>query len=208
MANRFGTHVTPEHLVDAADGVQNASVSRHLSACEDCRQRLSELQAMMSSVAAADEPMPEPSPLFWDQFQQRVAEAVHAEQRTENIFTRAARMLRPAILVPAAAALIVATAVVVANRSRSSEPPASVPATAAVAPHANAPAATGSDVLRDTMDEDPSLQLIADLAVDMDWSAVDAAGLAPTGSADHAVSHLDTQDLKELQRLLRAELGT
>ncbi len=58
------------------------------------------------------------------------------------------------------------------------------------------------------MDDDPPLQLLADLAVDVDWTAADAVALAPNGSAEHAVSHLDANDLKELQRLLRAELGT
>ena len=112
------------------------------------------------------------------------------------------------MLIPAAAALIVATAVVVSNRWRGADPAPAVPQTATVAPRGNVPAAANSDTLRDTIDDDPSLQLIADLTVDMDWTSVDAAGLTPSGSADHAVSHLDAQDLKELQRLLRAELGS
>jgi hypothetical protein len=208
MTNRIGTHVTPEQLVDAADGVQDASVTHHLASCEVCSNRVSELRALMSSVAAADEPVPEPSPLFWHHFQQRVVDAVHAERENENVFTLAVRRFRPAILVPVAAALIVATAVVVSNRWRGAEPAALAPQTAGVAPRGSAPAPANADTLRETIDEDPSLQLIADLTVDMDWSSVDAAGLTPNGSADHAVSHLDAQDLKELQRLLRAELGS
>ena len=208
MANRIGPHVTPEQLVDAADGVQNALVACHLDSCEACSHRLAELRSLISSVAAAGEPVPEPSPLFWNQFQRRVVEAVHAERENEHFFTRAARMLRPAILIPTAAALIVATAVVVSNRWRGADPAPAATQTGAVAPRGNILATANADTLRDTIDEDPSLQLIADLTVDMDWSAVDAAGLAPSGSADHAVSHLDAQDLKELQRLLRAELGS
>ena len=42
----------------------------------------------------------------------------------------------------------------------------------------------------------------------MDWTTADAAGLTSSGSAEHAVSHLNAQDLTELRRLLRAELGT
>jgi hypothetical protein len=208
MADRIGAHVTPEQLVDAADGVQDAAVVRHLASCEPCSDRLAELRALMSSVAAADEPVPEPSPLFWNHFQQRVVEAVHAERRNESIPTRAMRMLRPAILVPVAAALIVAVGVIVSSRWRGADSTPAAPQIVAVAPRGNAAAAANSDTLRDTIDEDPSLQLIADLTADMDWSAVDAAGFTPSGSADHAVSHLDVQDLKELQRLLRAELGS
>ena len=33
------------------------------------------------------------------------------------------------------------------------------------------------------------------------------AGLAPRGSADHAVAHLSDDELRELGRLLREELG-
>jgi len=208
MANRVGTHVTPEQLVDAADGVQDASVARHVDSCEACSHRLAELRSLMSSVAAADEPVPEPSPLFWNQFQQRVVQAARAERENEHFFARATRLFRPAMLIPAAAALIVATAVVVSNRWRGADPAPAVPQTATVAPRGNVLAAANSDTLRDTIDGDPSLQLIADLTVDMDWTSVDAAGLTPSGSADHAVSHLDAQDLKELQRLLRAELGS
>lgn len=209
MASPFRTHVTPDQLVDAADGVHEPSVTRHLAACEDCRTRLSELQAAMASVAAADDGVPEPSPLFWDHFQERVVRAAQAERQNEKIAARVVRFLRPAIVVPVAAAVIVAAAVVVTNRWRGFDPNSTAPRIASV-PSQGGSAAAGnaSDVLRDSMDDDPSLQLIADLTVDMDWSAADAAALAPSGSAEHAVTHLDAQDLKELKRLLRAELGT
>jgi len=189
MSNSVDTHLTPEQLVDAADAVHDASIVLHLDACAACRAQVSELRETMASVMVEDAGVPEPSPLFWNHFQQRVVEAVEAERRSENFITRLARSLRPAILVPAAAALVVAVAVLVTNDSRRSHVVPTVPAQASLRTMTGdeAAAAASRELLRDSMEEDPSLQLIADLAVDVDWSAADAEGLAPDGSAEHAV---------------------
>jgi len=60
----------------------------------------------------------------------------------------------------------------------------------------------------DALDDDPSLQLVADLASGLDVAAASDAGLAPAGSADHALTHMSASELQELKQLLRAELGT
>jgi hypothetical protein len=199
-------HLTPEQLVDAAEATQNASVVAHLSACAACRAQVSQLRDTMASVLAEDVSVPEPSPLFWDHLQQRVVDAVEAERLSEHVITRFARSLRPAVLAPIAAALLVAVGVLVTNVSRRS-PVTTAPAQPTLVGDQSA-AASSRELLRDSMDDDPSLQLIADLAVDVDWSEAESASLAPDGSADHAVSHMSARDLKELQRLLRAELGS
>ena len=54
---------------------------------------------------------------------------------------------------------------------------------------------------------DPSLSLVADLADGINWQDAHDAGLAPRGSAEHAVTHLNDAELRELQRLLKAELA-
>jgi hypothetical protein len=209
MGSRIGKHLTPEQLVDAADDGRDASVDQHLSACAGCRARLADLRATMSSVGELSGEVPEPSPLFWDSFQHRAVNTAEAERQSEGAIARFLRSLQPAVLVPAAAALVVAAAVLLTNAGKTAQAP-----TTGAPTHASLPAVDGAttaarvEFLRDSMDDDPSLQLIADLAVDVDWTAADAAALAPNGSAEHAVSHLDANDLKELQRLLRAELGT
>jgi hypothetical protein len=208
MDSRFGTHVTPEQLVDAAEDGRDASVDRHLSACPACQARLADLRAMMSSVGDLSGGIPEPSPLFWDTFQQRVVEAAATERQDEGAIVRFVRSLHPGILLPAAAALVVAVAVLLTNTGRTDAPATGAPSHASLPTTDSGATSARAEVLRDSMDDDPSLQLIADLAVDVDWTAVDAAALAPSGSAEHAVSHLDANDLKELQRLLRVELGT
>ena len=57
------------------------------------------------------------------------------------------------------------------------------------------------------MADDPSLGLVVDLTDDMDLDAARAAGLTADGSAEHAVTHLNDVELRELQRLLQKELA-
>jgi hypothetical protein len=210
MSNVDDTHLTPEQLVDAAEATQDASNASHFARCASCRALVSELRETMASVLVEDAGVPEPSQIFWNQFQRRVVQAVEAERRSENVLTHFARTFRPATLVPVTAALVVAIGVLVTNVSRRGHVAPAAPAQASLGsiPGDDGAAASASELLRDSMEDDPSLQLIADLAVDVDWSSADAASLAPDGSAEHAVSHLSSRDLKELQRLLRAELGS
>jgi hypothetical protein len=56
------------------------------------------------------------------------------------------------------------------------------------------------------LDDDPSLQLVADLSADVDLGD-DEAGLTSRTSAEHAVTHMSAQDLQELKRLLNLEMG-
>lgn len=209
-SSSFDTHLTPEQLVDAAEAAQDAPIALHLATCTACRAQVSELRETMASVIVEDSGVPEPSPLFWNHFQRRVVEAVERERRSENFVTRLAQSLGPAILVPVGAALVVTVAVLVTNVSRRSHFLSTDPAQASLGTMTGDenPAVSPRELLRDSMEDDPSLQLIADLAVDVDWSAADAASLAPDGSAEHAVAHMSASDLKELQRLLRAELGS
>src|SRR5262249_18627870 len=70
-------HLSPEDLVDIAEGSRSESASPHLSGCEVCQAQVRDLRAMLS--AARDTDVPEPSPLFWDHLSSRVSEAVAAE---------------------------------------------------------------------------------------------------------------------------------
>ncbi len=54
--------------------------------------------------------------------------------------------------------------------------------------------------------DDASLSLVADLARSMDADSAGEAGLAASGSAEHAVVHLSDPELRELRRLLAEEL--
>jgi hypothetical protein len=189
-----------DQLVDIAEGTQSETASPHLAACESCRAQLRELRAMLS--AASGVAVPEPSPLFWDHLSSRVREAVATESAPRRRWFDVAgwpRLLMPLSAV-AAAGLVIALAVV-ARAPR----PASIAAPPA---RSVADAGTASELLRDvTSDDDPSLTLVASLTDEVDLDVVREAGLAPRGSAEHAIIHMSDGELRELERLLKEELA-
>src|SRR5258705_10923481 len=85
-------HLNADDLVDLAEGARPESSAPHLAACPQCRAHLEELRGTMSAIADVD--VPEPSPLFWDHFSQRVHDAV----ATEAMDARGAARLRPSRL--------------------------------------------------------------------------------------------------------------
>src|SRR5262245_18554740 len=95
-------HLTPARLVDLAEGAPTEDSALHLAACDACRRALSELRATMADVGGAADPagrdVPEPSPLFWDHFSDRVRDRV-AEQGAPRP-TWVDRWLRPRIVLP------------------------------------------------------------------------------------------------------------
>ena len=153
---------------------------------------------MMS--AAADVDVPEPSPLFWDHFSARVRQAVDAEGAPRRSFWTWPRVVIPAVSV-AVAVLAVAVTLNRGNTSRAVVPlPVVLPAP--VAPVASV------DLLVDPQTgDDTALTLVAELSSDMDFETAREAGLAARGSAEHAVTHLNGSELRELQRLLQEELA-
>jgi hypothetical protein len=181
-------HLKPEQLVDLADGTVPESSAPHLASCEACRQQLVDLRAMMAAAAEVD--VPEPSPLFWDHLSARVSEAVAAEPSASgwNWWLRAATPFALAT----AAALVIAFVMV----GRLIAPHRDPGSTAALKAETLAPEVT-----------DPSLALVADLAQDFGWDEAHQAGLAPRGSADHAVTHLSEGELRQLRALLKEEMA-
>lgn len=187
-------HLTPEQLIDIAEGTIPAASASHLATCEACGRQLADLRAMMSAVAAVD--VPEPSPLFWDHLSARVSDAVAVEPPPNgwNWWLRAA--------MPFALATAAALAIAFVMVTRLIAPPVlPTPATGSVAVRPPAVASPGETLAPDVTD--PSLSLVADLAEDIGWDQVREAGLAPRGSADHAVTHLSEGELQQLRDLLQ-----
>jgi hypothetical protein len=203
-------HLQPADFVDIAEGNRPDASAPHLDACADCRRQLAEMRAMMS--AAAEVEVPEPSPLFWDHLSARVGEAVAAEGTPRPAWLDVASWRHVAI--PAWAVAIASVIVVVALSARltAPEPPASAmlnrSAFTASAPPASAVPDTNAsvEVLGDAASDDASLMLVASLTSAMDLDAASDAGLAPNGSAEHAVTHMADAELRELQRLLKEEM--
>jgi hypothetical protein len=184
-------HLKPEEIVDIAEGTRAEDSASHLSTCEICRAQVREMRAMLATVAGVD--VPEPSPLFWDQFSARVRDAV-AAGRGGRLWTDLWEW--KGVLAPAAAALAVAVAAVILG-SRVNAPQAPAPAVVAVA--------AGNESLESP--GDVPLDFVADLTANLDWDAASEAGLTAGGSADHAVTHLQDTELRELARLIKEEVA-
>jgi hypothetical protein len=203
-------HLKPEELVDLAEGTRTDASAPHLAACDRCRRELADLRGMLQSMAG--EVVPEPSPLFWDHLQARLRVAVAAEGAPSRL-PQLAWLLRPRVLVPIGALAAVALAVAVTVTVRAPLPPFPdrpfvVAETPSPSPGSELPGSSRLELLNDSLtDDDPSLQLVADLTATMDASAIGDAGLAVRGSAEHAVTHLSASELRELQRLLAQELN-
>ena len=194
------THLTAEELIDLAEGERAESNAPHLAACAECRARISELRATLR--IAVDVGVPEPSPLFWDHFSARVSEAI-AEERSRK--PKSVRLLR--IFVPAAITAAVAVGIIMSLR-QPALPKAVRPADKVAVRSIDASAEPTSEPLTDSSPtDDASLSLVGDLAAAIDLDAAFDAGMTPDGTAEHAVTHLNIDELRELRRLLQHELG-
>jgi hypothetical protein len=192
-------HVNTEALVDIAEGTQLESSAPHLARCESCRAQLRDLRAMMSAARSVD--VPEPSPLFWNHLSSRVSEAVVADAVPRRSWLDVARWRRIAVD-PMSAVGAAALLMLVLFRTL-----VTVPAPAAHSPLMSvAGAGAATELLSDFGDDDASLTVVASFTDDQDIETVREAGLAPRGTADHAVAHLSDSELRELGRLLKEEL--
>jgi hypothetical protein len=197
-------HLNTAELVDIAEGAQPEESTPHLAGCAQCREQVSDLRAMLS--AAQEVAVPEPSPLFWDHLSARVSEAVTAEG--EPGLLRPPRTLVDRVTSVLSARAFQAAAVVAAGlliavllNGRVPSPGGDAPAS----PSARSGAVT--EPLGDVSADDVSLTLVASMTDDQDLETVREAGLAPRGTAEHAVTHMSDGELRELRRLLREELA-
>jgi hypothetical protein len=203
-------HLTPEQFVDVAEGTRAEVSLPHLATCERCRQTLAEFRAIMSSVADVP-PVPEPSPLFWNHFQRRVSDAIAADRTPETgVLAWLRAIARPGLAPLSAAGAIALVLVALTLRTRigsSLNFALHSGRSDSIRSEAAAPASFHPDLLSESLDDDPSLQLVAALTTGVDLSD-DEAGLTSRVSAEHAIIHMSAEDLRELKRLLNLELGT
>ena len=179
------THLTPDELVDALDGLLEPSRTTHLEACGPCRQQLADLGAVLRDTRQVD--VPEPSPLYWQHLSARVRTAIVAEVASAGGWRH---WVRWPVLAPVAVLALIVMALA-----------AAVPRQAAVTPDVAAVNAAVDQPLGD------SFAVVANLVGDIDWDTAMSAGLTVgPGAADQAVLELTAAEQQELARLLKAEL--
>jgi hypothetical protein len=196
-------HLSPEELLDLADGTTAEASADHLARCAACRAQLSDLRETMGLALSAG--IPEPSPLFWDHLSARVRESIAADvpaRRSVAAFFGFERLSwRVMIVAGGAAVVFIVAALVLTMRTAPGSPEQ-----AAIEP----PAASSAPVVqeRDPVADDASLALLTELAGDLDWeSAADAGMMLTVGAADEAVHELSGAERAELRRLLREAMG-
>jgi hypothetical protein len=197
-------HLSPEELLDLADGTRAETSVAHLAQCAACREQLVDLRATMALTMTAD--VPEPSPLFWDHLSERVRASVAAENTRPrpSIFFLGFRQWSWQSMAAAGAAVagVVALAITMRTGPGTGEGASTVqqPSHVASASLPQDPAAASTS--------DASLALLTDLAGELDWDSVADAGMTMgVGAADEAVHELNNAERAELQRLLREAMA-
>lgn len=109
-------HLTATEFVDALDGTLDEGRLRHLDDCAMCSTQIGELRSALASGLGVDQP--EPSPLFWESFPDRVNEGL---RRTAVEDSRWMSWLLSPRAFAAAAALIVLTVIGASWQRQSAE---------------------------------------------------------------------------------------
>jgi hypothetical protein len=194
------THLSPEQLVDVAEGRGDPSTDAHAASCEGCRASVDGLREVLQLTRT--DGVPEPSPLFWEHQSARLGASVRAE--AESRLRRASWVWRwGPVAALGAAALVVALGVIPrdgANRepAASTKPPTASSADAiALEADGLAPADEASWLLMTGLSEE--------MTVDEARAAMPL--LAGVGTADRALGHLNEAERAALVRIIREEMA-
>lgn len=199
-------HLTRAELVEYIEAPVQLTDRRadHVRECPACRAQADALRDVLAR--AAGDPMPEPSPLFWDHFAARVSDAIRSESFAETRSWRA----RPLTTWAVATAVAVLVIVTITWRTTLQAPyfPRVPMAPTASAPRTGggSPALQPSDV--DNVEADAAWAVVRVAAEDLEWEDVHAAGIsAPSGAAEGLALELTADERSELARLLQKELN-
>jgi hypothetical protein len=195
-------HLSTDQLLAAVDG--DTAHAAHVSSCESCRARVDELREIVALTTQVD--VPEPSPLFWDHFSERVREAVAAEPEAQH--SRWGRRFGFGLttsLVGALAIIVIGFAVTM----RTGQP---MPSRSTEAGMTQTDlAGTGNDLSSldplSSQNDDATWALMGDLASQMDWdAATEVALVLNPGSADRALGTLSQEEQQLVVELLQEEI--
>lgn len=193
-------HLSDMEFADYLDGALTPSRDGHLTGCEACRAHAESLrQAMVTMMAEAD--VPEPSPLFWEHFSQRVRDAIDEVDAAAGESTRWFRSpIFKWTVVATAVSLVVGATLWVGPRTLRPTPPSS----SDVAEHA--PLLVPADLPID-LDADQDWALVRIVAEELEWEDAHEAGIAARpGSADRVALEMSPAERQEFARLLEDEM--
>lgn len=175
------THLTADELIDALEG--GTDCEAHLAACEHCQRELAALASVLGEAKQAS--VPEPSPLFWQHFSERVRASID-DDAPEGAWPA---WLRWRVLLPLGAVAMIILGLMISVPKQDSG------VTEVAMEEAALVAEDGWTLVAN---------LIGDLTVD---TAAEAGVLVTPGLADQAALDLTADEQEELTRLLKAELA-
>ncbi len=190
-------HLNETQLLDALDGRIDPVAAVHVASCEVCSGRVSELRSVLQTIEAADQDtVPEPSPLFWEQFPARVSRAIDATPDAAGWFS----VWRWWGSVATAAVVILI--LVLPLRREAAAPAPGVPG-------GNAPLVASTELVSITpenLDDDEAWAMVRAVAEATDYDEVQESGLSPrAGSLERAAMELSEDERAELARLIEQD---
>jgi len=204
------THLRDREYADLVDGRLAPARAQHVETCPACRARAELVRAAIADASC--DPASEPSPLFWDHFAARVADAVRAEPapRPESAVWTWLRHPVPRWAAASLVGMLMIAAVawrVPLHAPKSSpvkDPQATIASAVGTEPAAAVPAV---DDDTDGPDGDAAWAVVRTAAAGMRWEDANAAGLNPhPASVDRAVLDLTPDERAELARILEGEM--
>jgi hypothetical protein len=199
-------HLTNPELIDFVEGRLPADRAGHAASCDRCRAEADGLRAGLA-LASTDE-VPEPSPLYWDHFSARVADAVRDEPPASDRSAPAAWLRSPLVGWAAAASLSLLVMMSVVWRAT-----LHAPAPVMVAPMGPTAApspgeAAASTPAPDDLEGDAAWAVVRSAAEGFAWDDAHAAGIsAHPGSAEGIALELSPDERSELASLVDVELA-
>ena len=187
----MNSHLTPQLIVEAIEGTLGSAARDHLHACAACRDEVARVRAVLRDAEGAA-PAPNPSPLFWEHFEQRVRQATSALP-LEPERSWLTSWWRPAALVGATAAVV---AVLVFTQPTTSVGPAGPGAETVVAGAEAWPAFDAE-----------SWDLVVSLTEDLEWDDVQQVARPRRGVADALIDELSPEERAAFVKLLKREMG-
>ena len=181
-------HFSSVEFVDAVEGRLPEPRRRHLDACAACAARVETLRQGVADARDVD--VPEPSPLFWDHFANRITDAVRETPASPSWWRRPAVAIACSIVL--AAAVVVAVDVRMRPLERGGD--------------ATAPRTSTAPTER-VLADDAAWDFLIDVESTIEQDDPHAAPLSiRPATVDRAVSDLSAAERQELRRLLADEI--
>jgi hypothetical protein len=189
-------HLSREHLIELVEDPGGASLPlerrRHVEACARCGQEAATLRAALTEIRG--DPGAEPSPLFWDHFPARVADAIRDALPDRDATGAASRFGARGAAWTAVALTVVLGCTMVAWRATLHAPTVQT-------------IAADDDAREDDLESDQAWNIVRAAADGVQWEDVQLSAMgARPGAAERVVMELTPDERAELARLIETEL--